>query len=154
MTDLLRDELLLRQVLRRKLLRSIIRAVSVLDASGRGKDVGEEAFRSATLLARLLPRFVTDSQPQDNDPFSDPEWWTVEKLIQLERLGGYQSPEQAASMWRICFDKHGPQEGLFQTRPEAGEYGRWRYRELQGCYNPEENLYDIPPHLQVSPRER
>jgi hypothetical protein len=130
MRDLLRDEELLAQVLRRRLLRSVIRAVGVLGACGRGKVPDPEGLLCARALARLVPRFVTAPRSEQREGFEDPKWWTVEKLHKMEILASYDSREDAASMWRTCFDKNGPQPGLFQTRQEAGEYGRKRYDEL------------------------
>ena len=138
--DLLRDEQMLSQVLRRKLLRSMIRAAGIISDSGRGKYVGAEELRAATALLRLAPRVMLAPPAVDNHPFNNPEWWTVEKLIQLEQLSDYDSREDAARVWRTCFDKNGPREGLFQSRQEAAEYGRRRFDQMQpGCDENGEN---------------
>jgi hypothetical protein len=128
MSDLLRDEELLSEVLRRKLLRNAIRAVGVISASSRGKGVAVEDLRAAATLVRLAPRLML---PPPNIPplFTSPEFWTVERRLMMEVLGEYESREQAASEWRRVFDMNGPREGLFETREEAAAYGRKRFDE-------------------------
>jgi hypothetical protein len=137
MTDLLRDEQVLSQVLRRKLLRSMIRATGVVRDYARGKGVSVEELRTATALVRLAPRVMPEFK-EDNCPFHAPEWWTVEKLIQLEALAGYETREDCARLWRTSFDKNGPRDGYFQTRQEAAEYGRRRFDQWQMTRDPNE----------------
>jgi hypothetical protein len=141
MRDLLRDEQVLSQVLRRKLLRSVVRAVGILDASARGRYADADSLRTAAVLARLVPRFVTGPQQQEDQGFGDPQWWTVEKLHMLEHLTVYDSREHAARTWRTCFDKNGPREGLFETREQAAEYGRRHYDELESTRVEGEETY-------------
>ena len=128
MRDLLRDEALLSQVLRRRLLRSIIRATGVLRDCGRGKDVGDENLRAASTLVRLAPRvMLPPPPPEENDYFMSAQMWTLEKMLGMEILGRYYSREGAAARWRRVFDMNGPREGFFQTRAEAADYGRKRF---------------------------
>ena len=126
LTDLLRDEEVLSQVLRRRLLRSAIRAVGVLRASGRGKSVDVEDLRAAAALVRMAPRIMLPP-PKVNHFLASAEMWTVEKLLGLEILLEYESRERAAATWRRCFDMNGPREGLFETCEQAADYGRKRF---------------------------
>ena len=152
MRELFRDERSLAQVLRRKLLRSLIRAVGVLDhaCGGRGRIPEAETINAARTLARLIPRFVIapHEDPQQT-AFDEPEWWTVEKLLCLENMASeacespYPSREHAAQVWRTCFDKNGPREGLFETREQAAEYGRQRYDQWKPAYEQEEEYNHV-----------
>jgi hypothetical protein len=126
MRDLLRDEELLSQVLRRRLLRSIIRAVGVLNASGRGRAVGLEDLRAAAALVRMAPRVMLPP-PKKNEFLMSTKMWTVEAQIGMEVLGEFESREEAARRWRHVFDMNGPREGLFETREQAADYGRNRF---------------------------
>ena len=144
MRDLLRDEDLLAQVLRRRLLRSVVRALSVLNGSVRGRVPDAESLLCARALVRLVPRYVTKPRSeQEGAVFDRPEWWTAEKLHLMEELGDYDSRESAAEMWRTCFDRNGPRPGLFETRLEAAEYGQRRYDELAKNGDDPEEVWNV-----------
>ena len=135
MRELLRDPDLMRDVLRRRLLRGAHSAVSFLVAATRGSvsSVSEEQFRAASLLARLAPQLVGDVKDMPADVFDAPEWWTPEKIICMEILSDADGTrEKYADWWGGCFEKTGPHPPHFSTLAEAREYGRHRFDTHQG----------------------
>lgn len=135
MRDLLRDPDVMRDVLRRRLLRGACSAVSFLTAATRGNvsRVSDDQFRAATLLARLAPVLVGEPIAPKNQ-FDDPQWWTPKKIIQWEALSLSRhdlTPQYCADLWGACFRKTGAHPPHFNTYTEALAYGRRRAERHQ-----------------------
>jgi hypothetical protein len=134
MRDLLNDPDVMRDVLRRKLLRGACSAVSFLVAAARGEaeSVTPDQFRAAATLAKLAPQLIGDLVA-DPDRFHGPQFWTPRRVIMLEFLDGHQlTREQCAMWWGNCFCHHGPQPPNFDTLEEARAYGEMRWDNHQG----------------------
>jgi hypothetical protein len=125
--NLFRDERVLSEVLRCKLLRSAIRAVGTLNSGGRAS---QDEYRAATALIRIASRFV---QAYDSDRRGsgggddDRSVWDAATLIKWEQFTRVGTREEYGRTWLQTFDKYGPIEGKYETRQEAIDYGRWRW---------------------------
>ena len=132
MRELFRDRDAMRDLLRRRILRTSLSAVRKLDRIARGRsDINRDELRACAILARLAPMVLCPDDPdeQQGDPFDAPEWHTAEKLHLLEVLTAYEDEDDAVFAWGKCFKLNGPCEGLFATFDEAREYGRKRFRD-------------------------
>jgi hypothetical protein len=154
MRELLRDHDAMRQLLKRRILRTSLSAVRKLDRIARGRgEFNLHELRACAVLARLAPIVLCPDDPDDQqqDPFDTPEWYTVEKLHTSEIIGPYDDEGDAAWEWGNCFRHNGAQPGLFATMEEAREYGRQRFRDY-GKNHPDEPdgepLAATPPDFQ------
>ena len=143
MRELLRDRDAMRELLKRRILRTSLAAVRKLDRIARGRgDINVHELRACAVLARLapivlMPQRPTDGDDEAGDPFDTPEWYTAEKIHDTEFLGPYDDEADGAWQWGNVFRHHGPQAGLFDTLEEARAYGRQRHRDWARNY-PEE----------------
>lgn len=142
MRELLRDRAAMRELLKRRILRTSLAAVRKLDRIARGRaEFTLHELRACAALARLAPIVLCPDDPDDDggqgDGFDTPEWYTAEKMHGTEVLGPYDDEADGAWQWGNVFRHHGPQAGLFGTMEEAREYGRQRHRDWAKNY-PEE----------------
>jgi hypothetical protein len=129
MRELNRQPDVMRDILKRKMLRGACSAISWLVAAQRGltERASEDQFRAAAVLARLAPNLVGELQ-SDPDEFDKPQYSTPRALELLESLcDGDTSREELATWWARCYRQHGPQPPHFTTLAEARDYGRKRW---------------------------
>jgi hypothetical protein len=150
MEEWLRDATLLRDVLRRRLLRAMITAAGSLRRACRGKPLGGEDERDAVkLLLRLAPTLVgaRHDPPPDQEEvrsLAHPSHTEAEADDLLERLeiNVCKDREDAAQRWAESYRKYGREPGRYTTLDEAMRYGRsvWDRVQAQPKFVPHDQL--------------
>src|SRR5690349_5679757 len=125
----LRDHKVLRDVLRRRLLRAMVSAAGTLADAARGRSFRNDEQRYAcNILARLAPALVGVNHDPPEQPLrrlAHPMHTEEEAFVLLEELKALDhTREQCADLWAQDFRKGGRDPGRYNTLEEAMEYGR------------------------------
>lgn len=138
MRELYRDPDVMRDILKRRMLRGACSAISWLVAAqcGLTERTSDDQFRAAAVLARLAPALVGDAKPVEVDLWMQPQWWTPHKIMLSESLFGDDSTrEEWSSWWAECFRQNGAQPPNYTTLAEARAYGRKRFDQCKGKWD-------------------
>ena len=127
MRELIHDPKLLRDVLRNRLLRAAVSAVSLLDRAARRRysfsDDGDD-FKAAVALARLGPRLLGELDAQEKpSEFWEVAMWVPEKIPFWEMMTPNATRQEFGEFWVRSFATHGPTENystIAEARATAG----------------------------------